>query len=121
MASYHVLEGQPDGNSYRVVFHIPVPSVNNRIGVNYRSALVALFGGTSSLPEGDGPGQISTSELAQVASGAVFEFSEQFPTHPGENAAQIRSRIDARYTELVAKIQGELSGRLAYYGYTRDV
>lgn len=121
MSDYHVLEGSEDGNRYRIVFHIPVPSVPNRVGVNYRAALVSLTGGVSILPEGNGIGQITTAELALIASGAIYEHVELFNTNPNENAAQIQARLDAYYSELVTKIQTDLSGKLSYYGYTRDV
>jgi hypothetical protein len=122
MASYHVLTGRPDGNAYSVVFHIPIPSVNNRVGVNYRTALVnSGLGGTTSLVEGNAAGQITTAEKASIASGALYEYVEEFATNPGETAAQIQARIDARYTALVTQIQADFSGRLAYFGHTRTV
>lgn len=120
--NYHVLTGREDGNSYSVVFHIPIPNTNNRVAVNYRTALVnSGIGGTTVLPEGNGAGQITSAEKAQVVAGELYEHVEQFDTNPGETANQIRDRIDARYTALVTAIQSRLAGRLAYFGFTRNV
>lgn len=122
MSNYHVLTGRPDGNAYSVVFHIPIPSANNRVGVNYRTALVnSGLGGVTSLVEGSGPGQIATAEKTQVLAGELFEVVEEFHTQPGETAAQLQARVDARYTALVAQTQAALQGRLAYFGHARNV
>lgn len=37
---WHVRDGIKDGNSYNVIFHIPVPSSANAIGYNYQTAIV---------------------------------------------------------------------------------
>ena len=122
MSDYHVLTGRQDGNGYQVVFHIPIPNVNNRVGVSYRTALVnSGMGGSSVMETGTGPGQIDAAELAQVVAGEIYEHSEEFATNPGETAGQIQTRIDARYTQLVTEMQSQVQSRLSYYGHTRDI
>lgn len=124
MADYHVLTGSADGNSFTVVHHVPVPgSGNNRAGVQWRTALVnSGLGGKTVLPDGDGTGgTISAAEKAAITSGALYEVVEQFDTHPGETAAQLRDRVDTRHTALVAQVQAQLQGRLTYFGFVRDI
>lgn len=124
MADYHVLAGSPDGNSFLVVHHVPVPGAgNNRAGVPWRTALVnSGLGGKTVLPDGDGTGgTVGAAEKAQILAGAVYEVAEQVSTHPGETALQLRDRIDARHAALVAAVQADLQGRLTYYGFVRDI
>jgi hypothetical protein len=40
MANWHALTGSSDGNSFRIVFHIAIPSANNRVGINYQVAMI---------------------------------------------------------------------------------
>jgi len=40
MSDYHILDGEEEARTYRVVFHVSVPSENNRAGVNLQTALV---------------------------------------------------------------------------------
>lgn len=122
MAHWHARMGDADGNSFQVLFHIPIPNVNNRVGVNYRTALTRSgVGGTTVMAEGNSPGLITTAELAQITSGALYEHAETIHTNPGETAAQLQARIDARFTVLVGIIQAHLANRLAYFGHDRNV
>jgi hypothetical protein len=123
MAIYHVLTGSGDGNSFDVVFHVAVPNAANRAGISYRTALVnSGMGGATSLPDGDGTGgTISAAEKAQVQAGAVYEHRERVETHPGETAAQLKAKVDARHAALSATGAGTfldaLAKRLSYFGY----
>jgi hypothetical protein len=124
MANYHVLEGVGDGNAYRVTYHIAVPGTgNNRAGTQWRAALAnSRLRSVSDLPDGDGTGgTISAAEKASLASGALFEYTRQEATRPGETANQFRDRLDAGYPALVALVQAELQSRLSYFGFIRDV
>lgn len=123
MASYHVLTGDGDGNAFRVAFHVAIPGASNRAGINYRVALInSGLGGLTTLPDGDGNGgTISAVEKALITSGALYEHVEDFATNPGESAAQLQARIDARYTALVGIVQDRLAKKLTYFGYTRTV
>lgn len=120
MANWHARTGSGDGNSYTIVFHIAVPSVNNRVGVNYRTALInSGIGGTTVLPDGDGTGgTISAAEKTNIQSGSVIEIVETFLTNPGETAGALQTRIDAYHTTLTARVQAELQGKLSYFGYS---
>lgn len=122
MSDYHVLTGDRYGNKFRIAYHIPLPDQNNRAGVSYRTAVVnSGLGGTTSLTEGTGAGQISAAEKAQIEAGERVEIVEDFATNPGESAAQAKTRIKARCAVLTAKVQAELAHRLTYYGFAGDV
>jgi hypothetical protein len=120
MANWHALTGSSDGNSFRIVFHIAIPSANNRAGINYQVAMInSGIGGKTALPDGDGNGgTISATEKAAIQAGSLFEYAEDFATNPGELAAALQARIDARYTALIGIVQADLSKRLTYFGYT---
>jgi hypothetical protein len=120
MSQWHARDGIPDGNAYNVIFHVPIPSANNRVGINYQAALIASgIGGTTAMAEGAGAGQITTAEKALIASGALLEVAEVFNTNPGETASALTVRVNARYTAL-ADVNGaflaNLKRRLDYWG-----
>lgn len=120
MSQWHARDGLPDGNAYNVIFHVPIPSGNNRVGVSYQAALIASgIGGTTVMAEGNGTGLITTAEKASIASGAVLEVVEVFNTNPGETANALVARVNARYTAL-ADVAGaflsNLKRRLDYWG-----
>lgn len=124
MASYHVLEGQGDGNGYRVVYHVTIPGTgNNRAGIQWRTALMnSVLKNTSVLPAGDGTGgTISATEVTALGNGSLYELERMEVTRPGETAAQFRDRLDAAYPALVTAVQNELQGRLSYFGFIRTV
>lgn len=123
MANWHALTGTLDGNSFRIVFHLPIPSVVNRANINYRAAIVnSGIGGRTALPDGDGTGgTISPAEKALVVGGSLYEHAEDFPTNPNELAAALQARIDARFAALsnvTTGRVGELAKVLTYFGYT---
>lgn len=120
MSQWHALDGIPDGNAYRIIFHVPIPSANNRVGVNYRAALIGSgIGGTTVMAEGPNPGQITTAEKASLAAGSLMEIAETIYTRPAETMQQLAARVDARYTEL-ANVSGaylaDIKRRLDYWG-----
>ena len=123
MANWHALTGTPDGNSYTVVYHIPIPSANNRSGINYRIALIGSgLGGTTVLPDGDGTlGTISSAEKTLITSGEVVEKVESFATNPGQDVTALAAAVTARHTAL-ASVNGEfivaLQKQLDYWGGT---
>ena len=118
---WHALTSDPSANTVDVVFHIPIPQANNRAGKSYRTALVKSgIGGQTVMPVGTADGEMTAAEKAQIDAGEIFEVRETIYTHPGENATQLRAKVDARYTELVTKVQAELQRRLTYWGHAQD-
>jgi len=128
MANWHARTGDRDGNSFEILFHVPIPSANNRVGVNYRLALVgAGLGGTSKMtPDGGSAaaGKITAAELTQIQAGELIEHSQLVATFPGETSGQLQTRIDALYTAL-ADVNGAfitaLKHQLDYWGHDRNV
>lgn len=120
MSQWHAREGDQDGNTFTIIYHIPIPAANNRAGVSYQAALVGSgIGGKTVMTEGTGTGQISTAEKASVLAGSVYEWVEQVTTNPGETIATIQAKLNARYTAL-ADVNGtflqQLKNRLQYWG-----
>ena len=121
MANWHALTGDVNGNSYSIAYHVPIPSANNRSGINYRTALInSGLGGKTSLPDGDGTGgTISATEKTSITTGTLIEVVEPFATNPGETITQLVVRLNARYTAL-ADVSGVfivgLAHQLDYYG-----
>lgn len=119
MADIHVLEG--DGiATWKLIFHFAVPNVNNIVGFNYRTVLVnSGLGGTSSMPEGSGAGEITAAELAQVVAGELFEHSLSPPLESGAtDNAEMLVAAQAMYARDEARVIADLQKRLKYYGFT---
>lgn len=117
MADYHVLTGSRDGNSYQIVAHFPVPSVNNEAGVNYRTAIIQWLGGSqpSKCPF------VTQSEQDQLNAGALLEQVYTFHTHPAETLQQKGVRLATLYNQQLALVSAELGALLAYWGLSVDV
>ena len=115
--NYHILTTSNDGNAITVVAHFPVPDTNNQIGINYRTALIQSLGGsqTSSVPF------ITEQEQAQLDAGELHEQSYIFHTWPAETTLQKRDRLDALWPIQRDRVLAELTFRLSYWGYSRDV
>lgn len=119
---WHARTSDRQGNAVTIVYHIPIPTVNNRASLSYRAALVGSgIGGTTSMTPGTAQGQITASELAQIQSGELYEYVEEFYTSPGEAATALRNRVDARYTELLGIVPARLLLQLTYWGFDRIV
>lgn len=115
MSNYHITNGSSNGNVFTVVFHVPVPNVNNEVGINYRTAMVEYGTVTSSVPF------ISGAEQTQIDNGELVEYHHRFTTNPSETLLQKRDRIDALYSIVIAKVQERWANYLSYWGYSRDV
>lgn len=117
MSDYHVLDGDTDGNSFRVAMHIPIPVGNNRAGVAYRTALISALGGSQvSVVPG-----LAGAEQTQLTAGELYEHVELVATNPGETATAYRDRLDAIFTARKASILAAMQRRLDYYGFSRNV
>jgi len=119
MADYHILRGSADGNSLTVVFHVPIPDQNNTAGINLRTALSELNGGSveSVLPSN----RLGTGEQAALDAGALYEHVFEYHTRPGMDAAEKQAELDQRYSNLSTGIANQVANQLEYWGYGRDV
>jgi hypothetical protein len=119
MANWHALTGTLDGNTFRIAYHVPIPSAVNEAGINYRDALKnSGLGAKTVLADGNGQeGTISVAEKNDILNGVVFEVVENIDTNPGESAAALIAKVNARHAALVTQHQAELAAKLKYYGY----
>jgi hypothetical protein len=118
MADYHILSGRPDGNQYRVVFHLPVPDTDNNVGVNYRMALVEWLGTeglVSQVPF------ISAPEQTQLDNGELYEHLWDYDTHDGISLSEKQAELDARFAAFSTAVVNQLQTRLGFWGFNRDV
>jgi len=124
MADIHILTGDGNGG-WQVAFHFPVPDTNNLVNVPYRTALVnSGLGGSTSMTEGTGPGQIAPAEMGQIAAGARYEQVKGFArgklesggTSPGELRATLRLFYGQEKAAQLALMQA----KLAYFGHTES-
>jgi len=121
MAQIHVLAG--DGHdTYTAVIHVTVPSQNNNVGVNLRTAIInSGIGGTSimAVTTGTAPGKITTTEMADVTSGIVYEVVFVV----GNNQAWTNAeRLSAFSGEINSRTSGAINylvNALAFFGNTQ--
>lgn len=118
MARIHVLEATGP-HQYRVVVHDATPAGNNGAGVAWATALVNSGRASTVMPEGSGPGQITTAERNQVLAGTVLEAVFDFGFDPALTPAQRNAALDAEATKLIAETQAELAAKLRFFGATR--
>lgn len=118
MADIHVLTTEADGR-VNVVFHIAVPDSDNSVSVNWRTALVnSGRGGTTSMTEGSGAGQITTDERSQVESGALYEYRGSLDLDgSGQSTEGRRSVLRSRYTSRKESILAGLQAELKFFGH----
>lgn len=120
MAEMHVRGG--DGQQWTVIMHLAVPDVNNEVGINYRSALVASgIGGTTKMAEGTEAWEITTAEKGNVETGIVYEHAASFPVESGGTTTpQLRATLQEFYAAEKIRVIDVLKSRLRYYGHVEN-
>lgn len=120
MADIHVLTG--DGKEQVVVLHILVPSSLNAVGVSWRDALVnSGLGGTTQMPEGDGPGQIATSEKTRIESGELVERRITYRVEGnGDSANSVQANLRTQCARESALALAALQEQLKYFGHVES-
>ena len=117
MSAYHALE--QTGFRLRIVHHFATPSGNNSAGVTWKAAaLAAGLSGTTRLTEGTGPGQISTTEKAQVTAGDVLEIEFTVDLSLTLTGAQVLAAVQEVGTTEEAGWLARTQAQLKYYGGT---
>lgn len=121
MSDIHVIAG--DGlHKWTILFHYPVPSENNAVGVSYETALINSGLAKSSMAPGTGAGQISTAELALVVGGKLYEYNLSFRAESGAtNNSEMIASVREQYTRHEQVAIDEVKHRLKYYGYAGDM
>lgn len=117
MSKIHVLESDGGGN-YRIIIHVAVPAGNNSAGVSWKNCVLATrVGGSTSLPVGAGPGEITQTEKDSITSGDVIEISTVIKAESGGATPESLERM---VDQEALSYKQELMARLKYYGYTKD-
>ena len=124
MSDIHILTGNNAG-SITIAMHVPVPDVDNNVGVNYRTALVnsgigldTETGRRTVLPTGTGPGEINPAEEALIDAGELFEFLESTSVPLGTSNAQMIVIAENQYAATNNNLQQQIGERLRYFGHT---
>lgn len=104
MSALHVLERTERG--YRCAIHKPVPAGGNAAGVSWATVLVNSGLAKTVLIEGDGPGQITAAEKAQIESGAVVEAVLDIPLGSGGmTLAQVAAIVQDEWSAWASRFQ----------------
>jgi len=125
MSNYHVLSGSDKGDVYTIVFHIPVPAAQNKLGTSTIQAALAedvfVNYGDPAIPKKSFVPWVTAAEQLLLDSGELYEVQEPHRTHPDKPDIQDRDALDARYAVLVAEIATILTRRYAYWRFNRNV
>ena len=119
MSNCHILQADKYGNSYTVVFHVPVPDQQNEASYSYRTAIVGWQGGASAISSG--VPFISGDELTQMQAGELYEVSRTFNSNPTDTLIQKRDKLDIMFSDVTSEVQADFQDVLGYWGYSRDI
>lgn len=103
-------------NTFTVVAHAPTPAGNNSAGVSWVTALANGIKPVTRMTIGNGSGQITSAEAADVAAGNVIETSFQFDDDPNWSAPTRTTQLGLIATDAVARAQTELGAKLKWFG-----
>jgi hypothetical protein len=121
MPNTHVLEAS--GVRYRLALHVSIPAGNNSAGIAWNTALVnSGLGGKTVLATGNGPGQITATELASVQAGNTYEQIDWVDVTQGgqlTTTAQQAAFLDDYYAARSVEVRTQLQAQLKWYGATR--
>ena len=112
MSKVHVLEQNGPGE-YSMVLHYATPAGNNSAGISWVDCLVA-GSPTTVLPEGVGPGDITTAEKAAVEAGTVIEISR---TVLAESGTPLLDTVNTLVDALILEDKKDSAFKYKYFGY----
>lgn len=120
MSDYHIRDIATDWKTINLVFHVPIPTGNNTVGVAWRTALVAYLGGadaiTSVMPD------IPAADLTAMKAGELFENAATYRfTSINLTDLQRLNEVEAEYTRVKTSYINTLQVALKYYGKSGDV
>jgi hypothetical protein len=123
MSNYHLLTQAQDKKTINVIFHIPIPDVQNAAEKSYRLALKEMLEHASETGtiESICP-DITAAELTQIQNGEIYEISrsKRFSSLSLTNA-QKRDELDVEFNILKTEARSELQIELEWWGLKRDV
>jgi len=127
MANIHIL----DMNKHRlkVVFHIPVPDIDNRANINYRDAVVKSGHASTSIladaadPDNPQGWEISSAEKDALASGALIEHVEQIPvmSNDWDDLSVLRTKVLNAYNDVKARLLSRIQKSLRFWGLSQEI
>lgn len=118
MSSYHIKEIVAGERKANVVFHIPVPAINNNAGIPLRTAISQALGGasfTSQVP------WITPSELIQIQNGEIFEHSELVTFLAKDTKTRKLTKIDLMYAKLAVSELNRLRRTYRFWGMDKVI
>lgn len=115
MSRLHILTGDAN-NTFIVICHAPTPIGNNAAGVAWNTAVANALKPVTRMSVGNGPGQITTAESNQIATGDVLEVSFQFIDDPSWSTPTRTAQLNLIATDAVARTQNELAAKLKWFG-----
>ena len=117
MSDYHILESQKDFKRVRIVFHVPVPSTQNAVGITWQAAVAMEQGDKISILI-----NVTTEEAAQLLSGEIIEKVENMKfSSTSLNNAQRLQEVKDRATFWKTELINEKQITLNFMGYEGDV
>jgi len=126
MSNYHIRDIMYERNSsivktVNVVFHIPIPTGNNAVGIAWRTALIAHLGGASAI-KSVLLEVVGTQEEIDMKAGAILEKSctVRLPSRNLTDAQRLAEVVSA----FTAEKNMELTTKqiqLKYFGKVGDV
>lgn len=113
----HILQAAGN-NVYDVVVHAATPAGNNSAGITWKAALAGSGLNVTTLPIGNGVGQITTAEANQVSSGDLIEARFQWGDDPTWDNATRTADLNVRAQQAVDQTIAEYGRRLKFFGHT---
>ncbi len=128
MSNYHVQTISSNGRSARVIFHVPVNAGNNDAvpPMSWQDAVAeyirpqdpetGTFGTWVSQLQG-----IQAGELGDLQSGALLEIVDNVGFAAADTDVEKRNKMDVRFAEITIEQIQELSAKLKFWGFARDI
>lgn len=113
MPEIFILNGDNRGQSYQIVFHIPVLDISNNANTSYHT-LISQHEDTQSIVPGL-PAGIQT----KLTNGELYEYSFSFNRNPVLSDAA--EELKVLYNELKPKILMALQNKYKFYGVTLTI
>lgn len=118
-SDYHVLSISPNGRSANVVFHIPIPDVNNSVSYSLRSALSERENGANFISQV--PWVLEVQEQTDLENGVLFEHVESVKFLALDTNLQKQTKIDNRFTALSITVVNKIQAILKFWHLDRSV
>jgi len=116
MSGYHVLE-QVSQHNVRVAFHFTVPNQTNEPNKSYRDCIKEARDANDPITQVPWLEADFGSEYTDITNGIVVEHVEVFGFGSEMTNQEKIAALNARHTELAAKIWPELQAKYEFWGY----